>query len=40
MIIGQVLDTLYRSNQDSDTTQDVYKVARNVSLIEHHVSEA
>lgn len=40
MIMGRVLDTLYGSNLDSDTTQDVYKVASNVSLMESHVSEA
>lgn len=40
MIMGQVLDTLYGSNLDSDTSRDVFKVASDVSLMEHQISEA
>ena len=38
--MGRVLDTLYGSNLDSDTPQDVFKVASDVSLVEHQILEA
>jgi hypothetical protein len=40
MIMGRVLDTLYGSNLDSDTPQDIFKVASDVSLVEHQILEA
>lgn len=40
MIMGRVLDTLYGSNLDSDASRDVFKVASDVALLEHQISEA
>lgn len=40
MIMGRVLDTLYGSNLDSDTSRDIFKVASDVSLMENQISEA
>lgn len=40
MIMGRVLDTLYGSNLDSDTSRDVFKVASDVCQMEHQISEA
>ena len=39
MIMGRVLDTMYGSNLDSDMSRDVFKVAGDVSLMEHQISE-
>lgn len=40
MIMGRVLDTLYGSNLDSGSPQGVFKVASDVSLMEHQIREA
>lgn len=40
MIMGRVLDILYGSNLDSDPSQDVFKVASDVSRMDHQISEA
>ncbi|CAI4213867.1 unnamed protein product [Parascedosporium putredinis] len=40
MIVGRVLDELYGSNLDCDTSQDIFKIASKVFQIEHQMSEA
>jgi len=40
MIMGRILDALYGSNLDCDSSQDVFKIASQVFQIEHQLSEA